>query len=45
LTLRRGAEFLLHDDYSYRFKFDREEEVAKEKMDRLFIGEFGGREI
>lgn len=32
----RGAEFLLEDNLSYKFKFDREEEVAKEKMDRLF---------
>jgi hypothetical protein len=45
LLLRREAEFLLDDEYSYRFKFDREEEVSKEKMDRLFIGGFGGRKI
>jgi hypothetical protein len=32
----RGAEFLLEDNLSYKYKFDREEEVAKEKMDRLF---------
>jgi hypothetical protein len=32
----RGAEFLLNDRFSYRFKFDREELVAKEKMQRLF---------
>ena len=32
----RGAEFMLSDDHSYKFKMDREEEVAKEKMDRLF---------
>ncbi len=31
-----GAEFLLDDLHSYRFKFDREEEVAQEKMQRLF---------
>jgi len=31
-----GAEFLLNDDLSYQFKFDREEEVSKEKMTRLF---------
>lgn len=31
-----GAEFLLSDEYSYRFKFDREEEVAEDKIDRLF---------
>jgi hypothetical protein len=36
LVLRREAEFLLHEDYSYQFKFDREEEVSKEKMNRLF---------
>jgi hypothetical protein len=32
----KGAEFLLDDEQSYRFKFDREEEVAAEKMQRLF---------
>ena len=32
----RGAEFLLDDGISYRFKLNREEEVAKEKMQRLF---------
>ena len=32
----KGAEFLLDDNFSYRFKFDREEEIAKEKMQRLF---------
>jgi hypothetical protein len=32
----RGAEWLLDDMVSYSFTFDREEEVAKEKMDRLF---------
>lgn len=32
----KGAEFLLDDECSYRFQFDREEEVAQEKMDRLF---------
>lgn len=31
-----GAEFLLHDENSYKYKFDREEEVAGEKMKRLF---------
>lgn len=31
-----GAEWLLDDIVSYKFEFDREEEVAKEKMDRLF---------
>lgn len=45
LLFRREAEFLLDDQYSYRFKFDREEEVAKEKMDRLFIGGFGGKKV
>jgi hypothetical protein len=32
----RGAEFLLDEERSYRFKFDKEEAVAAEKMDRLF---------
>ena len=32
----KGAEFLLDDSVSYRFKFDREEDVAVEKMQRLF---------
>jgi len=32
----RGAEFLLDDVNCYRFKFDKEEEVAAEKMQRLF---------
>ena len=31
-----GAEFLLNDRFNYPFKFDREEEVAKEAMQRLF---------
>jgi hypothetical protein len=31
-----GAEFLLKDENSYKFQFDREEEVAAEKMQRLF---------
>jgi hypothetical protein len=31
-----GAEFLLEDEYSYKFKLDREEEVAADKIDRLF---------
>lgn len=31
-----GAEFLLDDNFSYKYAFDREEEVAKEKMQRLF---------
>lgn len=32
----QGAEFLLDDANSYKFKFDREEKVAAEKMQRLF---------
>lgn len=32
----RGAEFLLEDENSYQYRFDREEEVAAEKMQRLF---------
>lgn len=36
LLNRQGAKFLLDDEFSYRFKFDREPEVAAEKMDRLF---------
>lgn len=32
----KGAEFLLDDELSYRFQFDREENVAAEKMQRLF---------
>lgn len=32
----KGAEFLLDDAASYRFKFDKEEAVAAEKMQRLF---------
>ena len=32
----QGAEFLLDDSLSYKFKFDKEEEVAQEKMQRLF---------
>lgn len=32
----RGAEWLLDSSLSYMFKFDKEEEVAKEKMNRLF---------
>lgn len=35
---RGGAEFLLSDEYSYKFKFDREDQVAAEKMNRLFGG-------
>ena len=31
-----GAEFLLDDYMSRRFTFDQEEEVAREKMDRIF---------
>jgi len=36
VELLQGAEFLLERDMSYWFKFDREEEVAAEKMQRLF---------
>lgn len=32
----KGAEFLLCDDSSYQFKLDREEEVAADKISRLF---------
>ena len=32
----KGAEFLLKDENSYRFRFNKEEEVAAEKMQRLF---------
>ncbi len=32
----KGAEWLLDDAASYRFKFDREKEVSAEKMKRLF---------
>jgi hypothetical protein len=32
----RGAEFMLDEAFSYRYKFDREEEVAQDKMKRLF---------
>jgi len=31
-----GAEFLLDDDKSYVYKFDREEQVSEEKLQRLF---------
>lgn len=31
----KGAEFLLEPEFSYCYKFDREEEVAKEKMARV----------
>jgi hypothetical protein len=31
-----GAEFLLEDENSYIYQFDREEEVSAEKMQRLF---------
>lgn len=34
--LREGASWLLDDKWSYRFKFDKEEKVAFEKMQRLF---------
>lgn len=32
----QGAEFLLSDDYSCRYRFDREDEVVREKMMRMF---------
>ena len=31
-----GAEFILEDDNSYLYKFDKEKEVVQEKMQRLF---------
>jgi hypothetical protein len=34
--LAEGAAWLLDDEWSYRFKFDREEDIAAEKMQRLF---------
>jgi hypothetical protein len=34
--LAGGAAWLLEDKWSYRFKFNREEKVAAEKMQRLF---------
>jgi hypothetical protein len=40
-VLSGQAEIFLKDDWSYRFKFDREEEVAQDKLDRLFgVGAF-----
>jgi hypothetical protein len=36
LLEEKGAESILLDENSYLFKLDREEEVAKEKMQRLF---------
>lgn len=36
ISLLQGAEFLLDSEMSYCFRFDREEEVAAEKMNRLF---------
>ena len=36
LLAYEGAEFLLDDGNSHQFSLDREEEVAKEKMQRLF---------
>jgi hypothetical protein len=35
-VLEEGAAWLLDDKWSYRFKFDKEDEVAAEKMQRLF---------
>jgi len=32
----KSAEFLLDDSVSYRYRFDREEEVFREKWDRIF---------
>ena len=34
--LSEGAAWLLDDEWSYRFKFDKEEKVSAEKMQRLF---------
>ena len=31
-----SADFLLDDENSYQYKFDKEEEVSEEKMQRLF---------
>jgi len=36
VIFERGAEWLLNDAESYKFKFDREQQVADEKMSRLF---------
>ena len=36
ILANEGAEFLLDSVKSYKFRFDREEEVAQEKMQRLF---------
>ena len=36
IIANEGAEFLLDGRKSYKFKLDREEAVAQEKMDRLF---------
>jgi hypothetical protein len=36
LKKRRGADFLLSDEFSHQFKFDREEAVAADKMKILF---------
>lgn len=38
----RGAEFLLNDECSHRFEYNREDEVAKDKMSRLFGLRAGG---
>jgi hypothetical protein len=32
----KGAEILLNDKFAYKYSFNQEEEVAKEKMQRLF---------
>jgi hypothetical protein len=36
VLLEGGAEWLLNDEYSYRYRFDREDEVTKHKMDLMF---------
>jgi len=36
VVAENGSEWLLDDERSYSFKFDKEEEVAQEKMQRLF---------
>jgi hypothetical protein len=35
-VIKEGGEFLLDDEQTYRYTFDKEDEVAKEKMQRLF---------
>ena len=36
IVKNRSADFLLSDEFSYQFKHDREEAIAKDKMDKLF---------